>query len=68
MIWEPGVCLKQLNYVRMFEHVADGRLPLQVVQREAGGGGELRHVHHLIIMLVMRMVMVMGMMTLTANS
>ena len=53
----------------MFEHVADGCLPLQVVQREAGGGGELRHVHHLVIMLVMRTVMVMVMgMTLTANS
>ena len=52
----------------MFEHVTDGRLPLQVVQREAGRGGELRHVNHLNIMLVMRMVMVMGMMTLTANS
>ena len=66
----------------MFEHVADSCLPLQIVEREAGGGGELRHVHHLVIMLVMRMVMVMGMMmrmvmrmvmvmgmmTLTANS
>ena len=68
MILEPGVCLKQLDYVRMFEHVADSCLPLQIVEREAGGGGELRHVHHLVIMLVMRMVMVMGMMTLTANS
>ena len=31
----------------VLEHVADGGLPLQVVQGEAGGGGELRHVHHL---------------------
>ena len=52
----------------MFEHVADSCLPLQIVEREAGGGGELRHVHHRDIMLEMRMVMVMGMMTLTANS
>ena len=27
----------------MFEHVANGGLPLQVVQGEAGGGGELGH-------------------------
>ena len=42
-----GVGLQQLHDVGVFEHVADGRLPLQVVQWQARGGGELGHVHDL---------------------
>ena len=42
-----GVGLQQLHDVGVFEHVADGRLPLQVVQGEPRGGGELGHVHDL---------------------
>ena len=45
--YEPGVGFKKLDYVWMFEHVTYRGLPLQVVQGEAGGGGELGHVHHL---------------------
>ena len=44
---EPGVGFEKLDYVWMFEHVTYGGLSLQVVQGEAGGGGELGHVHHL---------------------
>lgn len=33
--------------MRVFEHVADGGLPLEVVETEAGGGRELGHVHNL---------------------
>ena len=42
-----GVGLQQLHDVGVFEHVADSRLPLQVVQGQAWGGGELGHVHDL---------------------
>ena len=45
--YEPGVGFKKLDYVWMFEHVTYRGLPLQVVQGEAGGRGELGHVHHL---------------------
>ena len=44
---EPGVGFEKLDNVGMFEHVAYCRLPLQVVQREAGWRRELCHVHHL---------------------
>ena len=33
--------------MRVFEHVADGGLPLEVVEAEAGRGRELGHVHDL---------------------
>ena len=43
----PPVGLQQLDDVGVFEHVADGGLPLEVVEAEAGRGGELGHVHDL---------------------
>ena len=41
------VGLQQFDDVRVFEHVADGGLPLEVVEAEAGRGRELGHVHDL---------------------
>ena len=42
-----GVGLQQLHNVRVFEHVTYGGLPLEVIQAEAGAGGELGHIHNL---------------------
>ena len=42
-----GVGLQQLHDVRVFEHVADGRFSLEIVQGEARRRGEFGHVHDL---------------------
>ena len=42
-----AVGLQQLDDVRVFEHVADGGLPLEVVQAEPGARGELGHIDDL---------------------
>ena len=45
--FKSPVGLKELHDVRVFEHVADGGLSLEVVEAEAGRGRELAHVHDL---------------------
>ena len=42
-----GVGLQQLHDVRVFEHVTYCGLSLEVIQAEAGAGGELGHIHDL---------------------
>ena len=42
----PGVSFQQLHNMWMFEHVTDCGLSLEVVQGEAGRGGELGNINY----------------------